>query len=503
MGMSVAVAQAGPRDAGWVSDIDGLHAALDALTSRRAVDEWFGDDEVRAMASSLGRAKARLDAIMVVLARDLHERDAARAVGAVNTGQLLAQDFGGDRQDANALVRTAIHLSNTPKVEKALAVGRIDRTQAGIIARAMNHLPVAVDTADRERAEESLMAARLLSVKDLSRAATRAADAFTQRADADAHEEQQLRTRERRARRETTWWMRDNHDGTHRGGFVLPDAEAETLRTAVEALSAPRRYHLSDADWISPPDAGTAHPTGSAKAATNGDGAAEAGESMNAGDGGRNWLPTDRRHREGRAFATLCSHLPADALPNAGGISAVLTVNVDYDVVTEQLGPGTLPSGTRISASKTRELACAAGIVPQVLGGKALPLDLGQMQRFFTATQRRALAHRDGGCAYPGCARPPQWCEGHHWRDAWKPRRLGGPHGPTGIANGCLLCAYHHRLVHERNTQIREHDGHLEFLIPPLTGLKTTADYGGDLFTPQNPTGDLQWQRNYRWSAGD
>ena len=209
----------------------------------------------------------------------------------------------------------------------------------------------------------------------------------------------------------------------------------------------------------------------------------------------------DRRHREGRAFATLCSHLPADALPNAGGISAILTVNVDYDILTKQLGPGTLPSGTRISAAKAREMGCAAGILPQLLGGKPLPLDLGQTQRLFTATQRRALAMRDRGCAYPGCDRPPPWCEGHHWRNPWKPSKPGAKPGATDLDNGVLLCAFHHHLVHERDIQIRECDGHLQFLVPPVIGQKTRTDYGGDLFTPNNPSGGLQWQRNYRWNT--
>ncbi|KYH46287.1 hypothetical protein AZH51_11800 [Branchiibius sp. NY16-3462-2] len=474
----------------WAAGVAGLHTALDALTSRRTVDgaatvnpdtgelvtdESVTDADLRAMSSSLSRAKARIDAVLMVLARGLHERDTARAVGAVSTGQLLAQDFGGDRTDANAFVRTAIQLSNTPIVEDALAQGRVNRDQAGVIARALNHLPIGVEAKDRVRAQESLLdAARLLSIQDLGRAATRTAEAFKTPAEADQHEEGQLQARERRAARATRFWMRDNRDGTHRGGFTLPDTEAEMLRSAVEALAAPRRYHLESAE-------------------ADADGADAAGA-----DAG---LPSDQRHRQGRAFAIICSHLPADALPNAGGISAVLSVNVDYDTLTGQLGPGTLPSGARISAAKARQIGCGAGILPQVLGGTPLPLDLGQLQRLFNATQRRALAMRDRGCAYPGCDRPPQWCEGHHWRNPWTPRNPHDPHGATDLGNGCLLCAHHHRLVHDRHVQIRERNGYLEFLVPPVIGQKTNADYGGDLFTPDNPAGTLQWQRNYRWTA--
>ena len=48
---------------------------------------------------------------------------------------------------------------------------------------------------------------------------------------------------------------------------------------------------------------------------------------------------------------------------------------------------------------------------------------------------------RDGGCAFPGCDRPPRWCDGHHirhWTDG----------GHTALTNAVLLCGHHHRLIH-------------------------------------------------------
>ncbi|MBA2574657.1 MAG: HNH endonuclease, partial [Nocardioidaceae bacterium] len=42
----------------------------------------------------------------------------------------------------------------------------------------------------------------------------------------------------------------------------------------------------------------------------------------------------------------------------------------------------------------------------------------------------------------PGCNRPPSWTEAHHitpWSHG----------GPTDLANGCLLCGFHHRLIHQ------------------------------------------------------
>jgi hypothetical protein len=74
-------------------------------------------------------------------------------------------------------------------------------------------------------------------------------------------------------------------------------------------------------------------------------------------------------------------------------------------------------------------------------------LGVGRSKRTFSAAQRRALAQRDGGCAWPGCHRSPSWCDGHHV----VPWYLGGT---TDLQNGLLLCRPHHSLVHERGWRL-------------------------------------------------
>ena len=75
---------------------------------------------------------------------------------------------------------------------------------------------------------------------------------------------------------------------------------------------------------------------------------------------------------------------------------------------------------------------------------------------------RRALVVRDDGCRYPGCNRPPGWCDAHHvthWVDG----------GPTAVDNLVLLCDRHHHVVHEPGWQL-EFDGHdLRVLRPDGT----------------------------------
>jgi 5-methylcytosine-specific restriction protein A len=104
-------------------------------------------------------------------------------------------------------------------------------------------------------------------------------------------------------------------------------------------------------------------------------------------------------------------------------------------------------------------LLCDAKIVPVVLGGDSQPLDVGREKRTATLAQRKAVAARDGGCAYPGCDRPAHRCQIHHrlhWFDG----------GGTDINNLVMLCTQHHTVIHQSGWAIRMHRGHPEF-IPP------------------------------------
>lgn len=78
------------------------------------------------------------------------------------------------------------------------------------------------------------------------------------------------------------------------------------------------------------------------------------------------------------------------------------------------------------------------------------------------------LAIRDRGCVFPGCDRPPGWCDGHHivhWADG----------GPTDLANLALLCNHHHKAIHEGGwTMARAPDGTLTFTPPDRTPLHAT-----------------------------
>ena len=103
---------------------------------------------------------------------------------------------------------------------------------------------------------------------------------------------------------------------------------------------------------------------------------------------------------------------------------------------------GGLIGGGALSATEIRRLACTAGIVPAVLGGKGEVLDLGREQRAFTPAQQLALILRDRTCRAEGCDIPGTWAEAHHWI----PWSRGGK---TDLANAVLLCSHYHHRVHD------------------------------------------------------
>jgi len=138
-----------------------------------------------------------------------------------------------------------------------------------------------------------------------------------------------------------------------------------------------------------------------------------------------------------------------------------IAVTIGLDDLSSRCGPGTVDAtGQAISAEAVRRLACDARIIPVVLAGAGVPIDVGRASRTITAVQRRALTIRDRGCVFPGCDRPPGWCDGHHivhWPAG----------GPTDMANLVFLCEHHHTLMHEGGwSMARAPDGSLSFTRP-------------------------------------
>lgn len=125
----------------------------------------------------------------------------------------------------------------------------------------------------------------------------------------------------------------------------------------------------------------------------------------------------------------------------AGAATVLLTMGLE--TLTEGQGGATTTGGDTVDAGVARRFACSADLIPAVLGGPSAPLDVGRRERLATKAIRAAVILRDGGCSFPGCDRPPGFCEVHHVRPWWAG-------GETSLTNSALLCCRHHQIVHRQ-----------------------------------------------------
>lgn len=172
--------------------------------------------------------------------------------------------------------------------------------------------------------------------------------------------------------------------------------------------------------------------------------------------------------------------LGADANPNflLGSGAPVIRVTATKNAFVSGKGLARIEGQlSPISISSAWRLSCEGSIGGIIFNlddnldanpkGIGQTLDFGREQRFFTRKQKEALAIIWGGCAAPGCDRPPSWTEAHHIV-FWK--RDGGK---TDLADGILLCRHHHLLFHNNGWEIVrkvDTDGTSKYLlIPPPT----------------------------------
>jgi hypothetical protein len=168
----------------------------------------------------------------------------------------------------------------------------------------------------------------------------------------------------------------------------------------------------------------------------------------------------DRRpydQRLGAAFAAFLEAIDPKRLPIHGGDATTIIVTVGLDQLRTDLGVACL-GDEPITAAEARRMACTASILPAVLDGTSNVLDLGRAQRLFSRAQRKALALRYPVCAADGCDIPAPWCEAHHAGNPWSKG------GRTDLADGVLLCSFHHHRAHDHRYRTdRMPDGGVRF----------------------------------------
>jgi hypothetical protein len=379
--------------------VAAVHEALDELGP---VDASV--DGVTSAVVGCERAIRRLEALKLRLLAAADAAKVAQTTGHSSTGAwLAAQTRGGQARSARE-VRLASSLDRgLPATARALADGSVSTEHAAVIADATAKLPAGLLPTQITHVEEQLVGkAHTLDPIQLRRVARRALEAIEPDvAVVDAHEDRLLEAEEDAARARSRLTLHDNGDGTTTGHFTVPTLAAAALRKVLDSLTAPRR------------DRGPR---------------------------------TDPAHARGLAFSEVLEHLPTDRLH--GKVAATVVVTLDLDTLRGQLRAARLDTGDLVSAAEARRLACNAGLVPAVLGGTSLPLDLGRQQRLFTEAQRLAGATRHTSCAAAACQTPYAWCELHH-------RRPWSRGGRSDQADMVPLCGHHHRLLHREPGLVR------------------------------------------------
>jgi hypothetical protein len=168
----------------------------------------------------------------------------------------------------------------------------------------------------------------------------------------------------------------------------------------------------------------------------------------------------EQRHHD-VLFGLITAGVRAGATPGTPRSTASVNVVVRLSDLQTGRGVGWIDDiDEPISVATVQELICDAGMRRALVGDNDQPLALGELERYFTTHQRRALGIRDGGCVWPHCTAPPSWCHAHHVLE-WEHG------GQTDINNGVLLCPAHHHMLHASPFTMRIHQGRPQLLAPP------------------------------------
>ncbi len=382
-----------------------------ALKDVADVDPTFmRTEDKKAALLGLSRLVGQLDELrgrVLNAAEDVAAESASRDAAA-----WLAHHARLDRVEARGSLRLARACATWDGVGRAMREGEVNRGQADAITRALDALPSTVGDDVRRRAEERLLTeAAQFGPRALRVLGRRVLDVVSPDA-GEEHERRLLEREEAHAARTTYLTTRGNGDGTTEIRARVSDPLAHRLLTYLEAFTSPRV----------------------------------------AGDDRRPY-----QQRLGTAFGAFLEAVDPARLPLHGGNATTVLVTIDLEALRNGLGTA-LIGDQPVTASQARRLACTAKLIPAVLGGDSQPLDIGRADRFYKPWQRKAMALKQPTCRADGCDIPAVWCEAHHGGVPW------GQGGGTDLADGILLCPFHHHRAHDHHYDLRRRpDGQVTF----------------------------------------
>jgi len=367
--------------------------------------------ELSRLVVALEKMSRRVDAAKLIVLAQADASQVAAQTGAVSTAKWLQQVADVPIWAGKARLRLHADLADRDTTRAAFRAGDITQDAATAVAAAMTSLPAAVPAALSGDIEQLLVdTAR----DEGTRAVVHRAAEIGHRFAPEVLEADEQAGRDNRF---LTLTLR--HDGTLAiRGLLDKEGGAQAL-AVLSPLAAP---DPASADGI--PDLRT---------------------------GGQRYAD---------ALTRICQQ--ATTTPDVRGERPHVLVLTDLDDLQAKIGaaPGYLDTGVPISIPAVRKVACDANIIPILMGSDGQPLDIGRTTRTIPTGIRRALTARDQGCAFPGCDRPPSWCDAHHlifWADG----------GHTALCNLCLLCNHHHDTVHHDGWDITMINNRPWFIPPP------------------------------------
>lgn len=466
------------RDAGPLATADAL-ALFTGLLDRVDHDERKRLDaasRVR-LVEDVVAVTRRVEALRAVLVAEADRAKAAETTRGTSIRTLLTTKAQITQGEAAGWVYSGKELTTHDSVRNAALAGDVSVGQARAIDSVLGELPATLTPHQRAHAEHVLLdKARRLDAKDLAKQTRAVLEEVAPHVDATEDELQRLDTQRTQAIAARAFTFLPNGHGSVLLRGQLPILEATALERLVSAYCESDRHTRAHAhDQLDP---ATPSRTPEQRRAdglislihAHATALSHAGQTQPPGEraaGQEGGPPPSDPTGDGHRTPQL-SRLPR--LPRLAGDRPRLVVTLCYDLLrdcAEQAG--LLTDGTPITAGELRRLLCDADIVPAVLGTQSDILDVGREQRLVTPEIRRALALRDGGCAFPGCKAPEHCCEAHHIVPWWAG-------GRTSLENLVLLCPHHHGTVEplrfwNDTTPTRwrvriADDGHPEFLPP-------------------------------------
>lgn len=386
----------------------------------------LGDDELLALQARLAGVRRAIDVASATVAAEVGRRSArelgfaglAQRSGARTPERLIASVSGLSVPESRAMLAAGDVLGGGEEwlapVATALQAGDLSVAATSAIRDGLGRPGAEVGPAELERAAERVAEqARGLPPEKAAVLARQVRDALDEAGIAD-------RAARQRARRSLR--IHRLPDGMTRLVAILDPENAALVTDAIDRITAPRRGGVRFVD-----------PAEQERAAA---------------------IVGDDRSTEQLALDALVQMIRMAGAVDDGTVFGVRGPEVRLHITADDLERGAGRAwiegqDSLVDARVAQRLICTVGVLPILFDDRGEPLRLGRSQRLHSKAQRTAMAARDGGCLAPGCERPPSWCEAHHV-DEWEAHS-----GRTDADTGVLLCAHHHRWVHDTGARIR------------------------------------------------